>query len=352
MARENRAKREAKLARKKMEAKRLQNERRSRRLGLSHEMMIDRLINEEWVVHKSSKLAYYPAARKSVLLQQTESQTKDILERSHVVLANNVFDYWNSRKREGVEFEPRMFPGCIPPFDNLWIEFSQGADVAYKKRFGILVSSEFTIGNLGDFASDSFVPQKIVTMLIFIEGFDGPNPQYLCGPSEICQYAIDSRGETNGFFENGTLTSSEDGHFDDYQLTVDHFVSLCVPAAMLAISFMNCSKGVTVSKVDPPTKFDEARAQYSRKPLVRYNTIDIGPMKEVLRTEGGIETNGIKKALHICRGHFATYSNTFMGRKLPSPMTCWVPSHVRGSSKHGVVVSDYNVSPPIQEAAQ
>lgn len=68
-------------------------------------------------------------------------------------------------------------------------------------------------------------------------------------------------------------------------------------------------------------------------------------MKAVLRTEGGIEQNGLKKALHICRGHFATYTDEkplfghFTG-------TVWKPSHVRGNVTEGIVSKDYRVHAP------
>ncbi len=68
-------------------------------------------------------------------------------------------------------------------------------------------------------------------------------------------------------------------------------------------------------------------------------------MKEVLRREGGSETNGLKKALHICRGHFATYSpeHPLFGKFTG---TFWKPAHVRGSQEHGIVVKDYVIKVP------
>jgi hypothetical protein len=63
-----------------------------------------------------------------------------------------------------------------------------------------------------------------------------------------------------------------------------------------------------------------------------------------MRTEGRVETEGLKRALHICRGHFSHYSEEkpLFGRIAG---TFWVPAHVRGSAKEGVIVSDYNVKP-------
>ena len=68
-------------------------------------------------------------------------------------------------------------------------------------------------------------------------------------------------------------------------------------------------------------------------------------MKATLQSEGGASKNGLKKALHICRGHFATYTQdaplfgNFVG-------TVWKPQHVRGNAQHGAVVKDYRVLAP------
>ena len=68
-------------------------------------------------------------------------------------------------------------------------------------------------------------------------------------------------------------------------------------------------------------------------------------MKRVLETEGGIKQNGFKKALHICRGHFATYTpeKGMMGRKLEEPVTVWKRAHVRGDVEHGIAAKSYKV---------
>jgi hypothetical protein len=67
-------------------------------------------------------------------------------------------------------------------------------------------------------------------------------------------------------------------------------------------------------------------------------------MKRILKTEGNIESEGLKRALHICRGHFSTYSEEkpLFGRVAG---TFWIPAHTRGQIKEGVVISDYKVSP-------
>lgn len=120
--------------------------------------------------------------------------------------------------------------------------------------------------------------------------------------------------------------------------------SLAGPA-MLAIAFMNC-KNVTLSSHHPEKTQNRERNRAGLAQFVRFHTINIEPMKSALHSEGDIESNGLKKALHICRGHFKTWTTTYMGRSLDKPVTYWTPSHVKGSAKEGVVISDYDVKAP------
>lgn len=119
---------------------------------------------------------------------------------------------------------------------------------------------------------------------------------------------------------------------------------LFVYPTLLATSFMHC-KNVERRPVDQPAKLSKKWAKKHGRPLVRYHVLDIDPMRKVLDTEGGAGENGLKKALHICRGHFATYTEDapLFGRHVG---TFWKPQHVRGSAKNGAVVKDYRVHAP------
>jgi hypothetical protein len=112
----------------------------------------------------------------------------------------------------------------------------------------------------------------------------------------------------------------------------------------LAVGFMNC-KNVALRSVAPDPAPNRERLKVGLKPFLRYHVLDIEPMKTVLRTEGQVETQGLQKALHIVRGHFATYSpeRPLFGKVAG---TFWVPSHTRGSLEHGIVAKDYRVGAP------
>lgn len=114
--------------------------------------------------------------------------------------------------------------------------------------------------------------------------------------------------------------------------------------ALLALSFLHC-KNVTVTQQRPPDWQQKAAQKKHGRPLVTYHVLNIEPMKTVLRTEGDIEHNGLKKALHICRGHFKTFTpdKPLFGKVTG---TYWWQPHVRGSAEVGVTLKDYNVKTP------
>ncbi len=109
----------------------------------------------------------------------------------------------------------------------------------------------------------------------------------------------------------------------------------------MACAFMSC-KNVTVSEHAPDKKVAAARRRRNKPPMAKYYTLEIEPMKRVLRSEGGSDELGLKRALHICRGHFADYSEE---RPLFGKVSgrFWIPAHVRGSKDAGEIKKDYRV---------
>ena len=109
----------------------------------------------------------------------------------------------------------------------------------------------------------------------------------------------------------------------------------------LTTSFMHCHN-VSVTTVAPPPKLSKAHRKRHGVPLVRFRTINIEPMRRIVHSEGRAAETGIKRALHICRGHFRTYTpeKPLFG-KLAG--TIFVPQHARGTPLAGLVVQDYVV---------
>jgi hypothetical protein len=120
----------------------------------------------------------------------------------------------------------------------------------------------------------------------------------------------------------------------------------------LAICFMHC-KNVTLTEQEGQYPSRQVRREAERRgdpPLTKFYTLNIEPMKKVLRDEGGSETVGLKRALHICRGHFSHYSEDkpLFGKYAGQ---FWIPAHVRGTAEAGMIAKDYNVKPPAKDVA-
>lgn len=107
----------------------------------------------------------------------------------------------------------------------------------------------------------------------------------------------------------------------------------------LTLSFCHCKN---IHREESDSNRGERWHRRNRTPVFRFHTLNIGTMREVLRREGRSQEVGIQKAMHICRGHFATYTpeSPLFGKYVGD---FWRPDHVRGNSKQGVVVKDYNV---------
>lgn len=118
---------------------------------------------------------------------------------------------------------------------------------------------------------------------------------------------------------------------------------------LLTISFMNC-RNVTRTETYPK-RHDVREAKRRGLPLpTKYYTLQIEPLRKTLAGEGDMKSNGFKKALHICRGHFSHYTEEkpLFGKYSGQ---FWVPAHVRGSAESGKVVKDYAVKSPRSDTA-
>jgi hypothetical protein len=111
--------------------------------------------------------------------------------------------------------------------------------------------------------------------------------------------------------------------------------------AIFGLSLMNC-KNVDLREVGPPQKLSRKHQRQRGVPLTSYYVLDIKPMRRVLDTEGEAQTKGLAHALHICRGHFKTFTEDapLFGKRVG---TYWWEAQVRGKAEEGVVEKDYRV---------
>ena len=111
-----------------------------------------------------------------------------------------------------------------------------------------------------------------------------------------------------------------------------------------AISLAHCRN---VEVRDRPVSRQQRRmAERTGKPAIIYKELVIDAFRKQVRYETqGDGGNEIKRALHICRGHFATYGdhNPLFGKYTG---TFWRPMHVRGNKEAGEVKKSYKVERP------
>jgi hypothetical protein len=123
------------------------------------------------------------------------------------------------------------------------------------------------------------------------------------------------------------------------------FINQCMEYTMiclLTIAFMHC-KNVIMDEINPNKNYSAKYIKKYCKPSVRYHVLNVDPVKKILKNDGNIEHNGLKKALHICRGHFKDYRN---GNGLFGKYKglYWWEQHLSGDSSEGIVLKDYKIN--------
>lgn len=266
----------------------------------------------------------------------------ETLRAATVFVADNVGAYYF----EGTEkdaWTASDFPVVVPPVNPLWIEFRATQRI-------------LSTAGVEDWPADG--PRAWAWLIVSDDIRDrGDEYGWTVNFYPFLHYA-DQRGVVPPPYMRFLHLRTDGGAFDPHEkegswgIATDgderhlrHFRedgAVFFPA-LLALSFMHC-KNVAQREVAQPAFERQVWRKKHKRPLVRYKVLDIDPMKRTLASEGGSETGGLKKALHICRGHFVTYTEEkpLFGKVSG---TFWKPQHIRGSKKEGLVLKDYRVHP-------
>lgn len=120
-----------------------------------------------------------------------------------------------------------------------------------------------------------------------------------------------------------------------------HFMSATCSAITLfyqTLKVLSCKNIETIDN-PPPDKLNKKRIKSGKQPIFTYKTLVIKPTG---KQQASIPRHLWENRIHLCRGHFKTYTEDaplfgkFTGRYW------WQPS-VRGRNKDGVVMKDYKV---------
>ena len=311
-------------------------------------------------------------------LDITDKQMDEIgsdIQGSIVIYAQNVLDFLN--QHETRRWAIHDLPPAPPSFPAMWIEW----DHLPLRKIGLNISNVGVLVRSFDLWYEVSDPdERLNNSRLFWQEFvkthaerryldpvspltepttwnirwavrttvflGGDNPIHsLIGPIFSSDYLLDDGGsyvwDKSGMLAKIALTSSGLADLADVMGVVIESVGLTLAFTM---GFMNC-RNVSLDE-QLPSRHKRREAQRRNKPHpTTYYTLVIEPMRHVLRAEGGLEQHGLKKAVHICRGHFAHYSDDkpLFGKYTGS---FWRPAHVRGSLDSGEIKKDYWVNAP------
>lgn len=239
-----------------------------------------------------------------------------------VIQADNVMGYVLRNSRNGGK--SLRIGSLAPPFSCFWVEYRDP-------------NALVQCGTLFDVVTSQLPWQLEVTFFI-----DNPHlPQIL--PMSWATYELNEQGYAFDPID-ARLRPCPGIPKEQHQQMINAYLGV----AFLTVSFLHC-KNVTLIPHAPDPALARRCSERGNPLPVKYHTIRIEPMKEVLRKEGRIEKVGLERALHICRGHFAHYQQDgpgLFGRGIHGDF--WIPQHARGTEKRGVVIANYVVNPPRQ----
>lgn len=281
--------------------------------------------------------------------------TPPTLEDAVVFKADNVARFYldNHQETDLSEF----LPTYAPPYGKFWVEFDTGMDlpeIAGHRRVGVLFNGY-------DFADTGLTEDDPDDWRWGLEAFIylGLDSVRAAGPFFVWRIYVRADGslireslalpEFEGF---GQAEADEHENWfndawdawQDLRTTLNVDAAKLLRPALLTLGFLHCKNVEQVE--NEPTTVTKKQRKRGEKGKARFYTLDIQAMTRVLKRDGGLDSHGLGAALHICRGHFKTFTPEapLLGR---ATGTFWWAPQVRGSREKGEVEKDYRVSGPL-----
>jgi len=246
-----------------------------------------------------------------------------------VIRIDNVSDYYfTGTDQENWDLHDD-FPNLAPPFELAWFEHRMPKVIHSREK--------------GDTRVDELTPKGRVGMLMFgtdRENLGGEFPDNLRWALTF-ELFIDFFGDGKIQGSGGSIHMGvdADGRLIDvpwmqtycgmeHAEMMKNYITWTHPA-LLAISFMHCKNVTVLDEAVPKPLAKKYHAKTGNWPT-KFKTLEIRPLKEILRREGRSESVGLIRAMHICRGHFRDYRQ---GKGLFGRLhqLVWMPQTVRGS---------------------
>lgn len=315
-------------------------------------LMYDRMLRNGWNVPGQETFT----VQERSITDYSNRIIQDALQKAEVIKADNVAHYFYEVDAKDDWDLKSNFPNIAPPFERCWIEWEVSKHLHVDDKFldnrvselvdrmGALVIAAVAPADQPDikWGLEILMFSELASGIIAGPIFDaallvGPNGQFHPISESENQYyymRLPSHGRSQSELDNLPTETRE-------QLT--SIIVFAYPA-LLTFCFLHC-KNVDLITNNPPPKLSHAYQKRHKQPLVQYKTLDIQPIREILKREGDSEKTGLKMALHICRGHFKDFSKGkgLFGRYKGM---YWWESQVRGSGVEGIVVKDYRMKRP------
>jgi hypothetical protein len=259
-----------------------------------------------------------------------------------VIKADNVAEYFYSESDQEYWDLSRDFPNFAPPWPQFWIEHKFVKTIKSKECGETDVTAITADGRIGMLFSvikpedavtnpRGAIPEKtkwIYWMDMWMDwGTASKLHGHAHGPTGATFMCVD---ETGALIEKPWMQTYCS---PDARDAMRGYMSWYNPA-FLAISFLHCGN-VTVEdhQVDKPLAKKWSAKHNGIRP-VGYKILVIEPLKQILRNKGRVHEQGLAKAMHICRGHFADYRE---GRGLfgKYKKLVWIPQTIKGTGRKG-----------------
>lgn len=250
------------------------------------------------------------------------------------------------------------FPFLLPPFDAVWIESRTRPTAVVSRVHGqvdahrlptavsVLVR-RFTIGKD---RRNTISKEWADVQTVFVEGSEhvillmafaeyGFTRQLYVGSRAV---VVDHLGHHLPQGDDVTFVSVSDefARESPMEARVGYLDGTLIQPAMLALSFLNVRNART-DEVQVDRSYKKREMRHGRA-TSRYYVLTIDVLRRAVDMRANESGLSIQRALHICRGHFATYGDDhpLFGKYTGK---YWIPAHIRGSAGKGVVIKDYEL---------
>lgn len=241
------------------------------------------------------------------------------------------------------------FPNIAPPWRSFFLEWKCPTEMVLESgrrqiekgnQLGLLCSANICEGNWKQKWPKEYLTALKVDAHPDIKWIISTAPWMIHAGKPMCGtpcslglqtiFLVDSQGKPLAFFHTGPLCNdTKDVSAESYHMLL---LSLC---------FINCKNTQLCDNTkETNASRPQARRSEGKIPKLIFKTLEISPMARTLSRTASEESVSVQRAMHICRGHFATYTETnpLFGRYTG---TFWRPMHTRGNMANGAVIKDY-----------